>query len=415
MVLECLNRLLYDYRVDRDFSKEIKDGYRNPLEKDLNSYFEDIPNYRYGGSLAKMTANSNSCDIDLLCYFGSDNNDSLGTIYNNTLKALTKASYLVEPKNSAICVKGKLGEDKWDTTVDVVPGKYTSNDDNKDVYLWCRKDRCRLKSNPEVQINKVLKSDCKDLVRILKLYRTFNNFKFKSFYLEIFAIDIVQPEFRDDDNLYDKLVKFCSHYADIGKLKIYDPANSANDINSIHTDYEFEIIRNKIEELYRALLTNDENTVYCCLNNKPYDVDNGYINDAKSHFVNKEGLSNALISYFNVITIYGFYYMDGSWIRFDSNTVLKKNYNLRFDISVPPSFQQGSTVRLIVSNGGYEALKHNCLRGKSEEIKIYYKSNNKYYYREETTSYYGNHCVQAYVKTSSGKTYYSDILVVRVR
>lgn len=415
MVLECLKKFLYEYRVDRDFSKEIKDGYRNPLEKDLNFYFEDKPNYRYGGSLAKMTANSNSCDIDLLCYFDSDNKDSLETIFNNTLKALTKASYLVEPKNSAICVKGKIGEDKWDTTVDVVPGKYTSNDDNKDVYLWCRKDRCRLKSNPELQINKVLKSDCKDLVRILKLYRSFNNFKFKSFYLEIFAIDIVQPEFRDDDNLYDKLVKFCSHYADIGKLKIYDPANSANDINSIHTDYEFDIIRNKIKELYMALLTNDENTVYCCLKNKPYDVDNGYINDAKSHFINKEGLSKTLNPYFNVITISGFYYMNGSWIRFDSNTVLKKNYNLKFDISVAPSFQQGSTVRLIVSNGGYEALKHNCLRGKSEETEIHYKANNKYYYRYETTSYYGNHCVQAYVKTSSGKTYYSDVLVVKVR
>ena len=88
---------------------------------------------------------------------------------------------------------------------------------------------------------------------------------------------------------------------------------------------------------------------------------------------------------------------------------------MKFDISVAPSFQQGSTVRLIVSNGGYEALKHNCLRGKSEETEIHYKANNKYYYRYETTSYYGNHCVQAYVKTSSGKTYYSDVLVVKVR
>ena len=140
MVVNSLNELLSKYRVDRDFSKEIKEGYRNPLEQDLNKYFNDNPNYRYGGSLAKMTANSNSCDIDLLCYFDNDNNDSVETIYNNTLNALIHSSYLVEPKNSAICVKGKIGEDAWDTTVDVVPGKYTSNDDNNDVYLWCRKN-----------------------------------------------------------------------------------------------------------------------------------------------------------------------------------------------------------------------------------------------------------------------------------
>ncbi len=415
MVLDRLNELLSKYKVDRDFSKEIKEGYRNPLENDLNLFFNDKPNYRYGGSLAKMTANSNSCDIDLLCYFDSDNNDSLETIYNETFDALIKSSYLVEPKNSAIYVNGRKGDEKWDTTVDVVPGKYTSNDDNKDVYLWCRKNRCRLKSNPELQINKVLQSDCKELIRLIKLYRCFNNFKFKSFYLEIFAVDIVQPEFQDGDNLYDKLVKFCSHYQDIGKVKIYDPANSANNINSIHSDDEFNVIRDKIERLYSTLLTNDDDTIISCIKNQPYDIDRGYINDAKSHFENKDGLSKALIPYFNVIAITGFYRINDSWNKFDSNTTLKKNYNLKFEITVAPNFQQGSTVRLIVSNGGYEALKHNCLRGKSELTESGYRANHRYYYRYETTSYYGNHCVQAYVQTSSGKIYYSDVLIVKVR
>lgn len=415
MVLDCLNNLLVEYRVDRDFSLEIKTGYRSPLEKDLNNYYDEKPNYKYGGSLAKTTANSNSCDIDLLCYFDSENTDSLELIYNKTIEALRSASYLFKTKNSAICVYGKIGEQKWNTTVDVVPGKYTSNEDNKDVYLWCNRDKCRLKSNPELQINKVKKSNSKEIIRLIKLYREFNNFKFKSFYLEIFAIDVVEPEFVAGDNIYDKLVKFCSHYNEIGKTKIYDPANSANDINKIHDEYEFSLIRNYIEKLYRALLTNDEETIKNCILNKPYDIEKGFLNNAKSHFEFKGGLTYPLVPYFNVININGFYRFNDSWQRFDSSTILRKSYNLKFEINVAPNFQNGAVVKLIVSNSGYEALKNNCLRGKAEPTEIAYRANNKYYYRDETTSYYGNHCVQAFVKLSNGKTYYSDILVVKVR
>ena len=135
-----------------------------------------------------------------------------------------------------------------------------------------------------MQINKVKKSNSKEIIRLIKLYREFNNFKFKSFYLEIFAIDVVEPEFVAGDNIYDKLVKFCSHYNEIGKTKIYDPANSANDINKIHDEYEFSLIRNYIEKLYRALLTNDEETIKNCILNKPYDIEKGFLNNAKSHF-----------------------------------------------------------------------------------------------------------------------------------
>ncbi|MCI6014861.1 MAG: hypothetical protein MRZ09_07735 [Coprobacillus sp.] len=415
MVLDCLNNLLVEYRVDRDFSLEIKTGYRSPLENVLNNYYDEKPNYRYGGSLAKTTANSNSCDIDLLCYFDSENTDSLELIYNKTIEALRSASYLFEAKNSAICVYGKIGEPKWDTTVDVVPGKYTSNEDKKDVYLWCNRDKCRLKSNPELQINKVKKSNSKELIRLIKLYREFNNFKFKSFYLEIFAIDVVEPEFVAGDNIYDKLVKFCSHYNEIGKTKIYDPANSANDINKIHNEYEFSLIRDYIEKLYRVLLTNDEQTIKNCILNKPYDIENGFLNNAKAHFEIKGGLTNSLISCCSVININGFYKFNESWQRFDSSTILRKNYNLKFEINIAPNFQNGAIVKLIVSNSGYEALKNNCLRGKAEPTEIACRANNKYYYREETTSYYGNHCVQAFVKLLNGKTYYSDILIVKVR
>ena len=188
MVVEELNRLLNEHRVNKDFREEVKEGYRLPLQEVINTKFEAKPNYRYGGSLAKGTPNSNSCDIDLLCYVDSDCGLSVENVYNNVKDALSNSNYIFQCKNSAICVTGEKFETPWEITVDVVPGKYTSNEDNKDVYLWCNKDKKRLKSNPEIQINKVKNSNMKDVIRIIKLYRSFHNFKFKSFFLEIFAI-----------------------------------------------------------------------------------------------------------------------------------------------------------------------------------------------------------------------------------
>ena len=43
-----LLKLLDVYKVDRDFTNEIREGYRNPLEDVLNSNYDLKPNYRYG-------------------------------------------------------------------------------------------------------------------------------------------------------------------------------------------------------------------------------------------------------------------------------------------------------------------------------------------------------------------------------
>ena len=159
MVDEMLKKLLDQYMVKENLINEIRNGYRNPIEDDLNNYYQSKPNYRYGGSLAKGTANKNSCDIDLLCYFDSDYEKNVEMVYKETGEALKQAGYIYNYKNSAINVTGKFGESQWDYTIDIVPGKYTSNELNKDVYLWCNKTRCKLKSNPEVQIEKVKKSN----------------------------------------------------------------------------------------------------------------------------------------------------------------------------------------------------------------------------------------------------------------
>lgn len=400
MVVEELNKLLNKYKVNNDFRVEVKDGYRLPLQEVINSNFETKPNYRYGGSLAKGTPNSNSCDIDLLCYVDSDCGLSVENVYNNVKDALSNSNYIFQCKNSAICVTGEKHETPWEITVDVVPGKYTSNEDNKDVYLWCNKDKKRLKSNPEIQINKVKNSNMKDVIRLIKLYRSFHNFKFKSFFLEIFAIDIVEPKIKDSDNVYDKLVRFCSCYKEIGKTKIYDPANADNDIMDIHTEYEFENIRNKIKMLYEVLLTNDSKRIIEFLEGSYVSIDDAYANDAKSH---SKSLSLTVNPLFNLQCI------DSAGRKIFSGEKIGKDKHITFHINIPYSLQI-DTVGLIVSNAGYESI--NCPRGNEENTT---RKGPNHYTRSETTSYNGNHYVQAIVKTTTGRTYYSSPFVVKIR
>ncbi len=405
MIVDELNKILNENSVKNDYRAELKEDYRVPLESVLRSAFDGInPHIIYGGSLAKGTPNRNSCDMDLLCYFPADCALSVESIYNGIAKALTDAHYWIEKKNSAICVKGDYNNYKWDISVDVVPGKYTQNENNEDVFLWCNRDRCRLKSNPEKQIGYVKNSKYKDLIRLVKLYRDNRNFKFKSFYLEIFVIDYIgENELEDNDTIYDQLVKFSSHFSDIGKVSLFDPANSNNNISDIHDDYENIIIRNQIKDLYDALLTNDERTIISIMNGESVDLNKAYEHDAISH-------SSALrlnMGQANVIITCN----DEKGNSILSSQIIPKNVDLRFDVMCLGCYVEIESVHLIISNAGYESIC--CPRGKEETTE--FDRYRRVYWRKETTLYNGNHYVQAIVRLKNKRTYYSMPFIVKIR
>ena len=134
MINEFLNNILDKNKVDKDFNEEVKYEYRLPLQNTINQSFDKVkPNYRYGGSLAKGTANINDCDIDLLCYLPADCDLSVENIYETVENSLLNSNYKYESKNSSIRVSGE-NNDLWDISVDLVPGKYTYSD-NKNVFV----------------------------------------------------------------------------------------------------------------------------------------------------------------------------------------------------------------------------------------------------------------------------------------
>ena len=69
------------------------------------------------------------------------------------------------------------------------------------------------------------------------------------------------------------------------------------------------------------------------------------------------------------------------------------------------------SVKIIISNSGYEAFHANCLRGTEESTT---KITKNHYQRNETTAYNGYHYVQAKGYDNLRRPYYSNIFVVHV-
>lgn len=415
-----LNDLLKKFEVDGNEKNEIREKYRKDVETCLRNVFRsrcDKIAIRYGGSLAKDTAISDSSDIDILCYLSSDCILSVEDIYKEALHALTINGFALKAKNSAICVTGHIGDACWDKTIDVVPGKFIDNNEG-DVYLWQNRSQKKLKTNPAKQIDKIKNSNSKDLIRLIKIYRTCRRFELKSFYLEIFCIDVVEKEFDIGDDLLDKLVKFCRHYADFDSIKIYDPANSANDLSDIHNSYEFGIIKERMKELFEIVSTDNKDAIINMLIGGKTSPDKAY-EDYASEIARKKGnpFSSQLPTIYQTFPIYVEIYNEKDKTYYSDSLLkpLRKGKHLRFSVRINKYSIQISKCEWIVTNAGYEARKKGDLRGESTAVPSISRDVFDYYYKEENTTYYGDHFVQARLTTKTNHVIYTEKIRVKIR
>lgn len=209
--------------------------HRADVEALLRKEFKDCsPTIRYGGSKVKGTMILESYDLDLVCYFPHDDTKAGATlegIYNNTKSALA-TSYFVEPKQSAIRLKG-LDTDhyKQDFHVDVVPGRFT--DENKsDAYLYqAAGEKARLKTNLDVHVAHVRDSGLTDAIRLIKLWKVRNSIQMKNFVLELAVIELLKR--KKSSSLSMQLEHIWIEFRDnIESLSVKDPANpEGNDLS----------------------------------------------------------------------------------------------------------------------------------------------------------------------------------------
>lgn len=238
---EYLKKIL-EKQTFRDDDPELENlrKHRREIEDLLRSCFSKSgPLIRWGGSMAKGTMIREAYDGDMTCYFPHDETEAGGTleeIYESVAGALA-GKYEVERKTSALRVKdpstkGSKGFAQ-DLHIDVVPGRFTS-DDRNDVFLHrTTGDKERLKTNLQVHINHIGDSDVQPAIRLMKLWNVRNGIGAKTFVLELLVVKLLKD--RKTAGLAQQLEHVWTEFRDhADSLAVEDPANpSGNDLKPV--------------------------------------------------------------------------------------------------------------------------------------------------------------------------------------
>jgi hypothetical protein len=224
------------------------DAERDKVDQLLKDAFPSSgPNFTHGGSRAKGTMIREDYDLDEVCYFDHDDTgpgETLEEIYENVADTLEE-SYIVERKRSALRLKSKKGKD---LKVDIVPGRYVS-DDGTDVFLHQNEgDKERLKTNLEVHISFVRDSGCTDVIQLGKLWRTRNGILIRTFPLELLIIEVLSED--NTGTLQERFERVLQAFVDeIDDLTIEDPANpTGNDLTYALSDDLRSTLRSVAED-----------------------------------------------------------------------------------------------------------------------------------------------------------------------
>jgi hypothetical protein len=235
---EYLEAVLREQELAED-SQELTElrRHRSAVEDLLRAEFGYVPSIRYGGSKAKGTMNRESYDLDMTCYFPSDDESggsTLKEIFESVEKTL-QSSYGIERKGSAVRLHS-LDDPKTDFHIDVVPGRFVDGKEG-DVHLYrTTGEKAYLKTNLETHIEHVRESGVVPAIRLFKLWAHRRNVGIKTFALELLVVRLLED--RKFDDLPSQLKHGLTEFRDgSAKLSIEDPANPyGNDLSELLDD-----------------------------------------------------------------------------------------------------------------------------------------------------------------------------------
>lgn len=197
---------------------------RDKIEGQLRNGIKGTPKAYYGGSYAKNTMIKASYDLDLVLYWPSDSPYSLESLY--------RAAEGVLDRNWRTVRKKKVGLElpfEGDFHIDVIPGKFSSKDENY-AYLYNNKTGGRFQTSIYVQVDFVKKSGRQEVIRLIKLWKKRKNVPIKTFILESCIIEGCKGY--DRSKLESQLLAAFNYLRDnIQNVRIEDPSNSNNIIS----------------------------------------------------------------------------------------------------------------------------------------------------------------------------------------
>lgn len=176
----------------------------------------------YGGSYGKETMIREAFDLDLVLYYPHTESRSLAQIFGAVHQALVNGKYVVHPQTVALRLPSEAG-----FHVDVVPGRAQ---DASFLYATLYKNSqppSTLQTSLKVHIDAVRKTDLRQIVRLLKLWRLRHRVRLKTFALEILAARALARQPRDD---YGKALWTIFQFMakEMLTVRLEDPANTNN-------------------------------------------------------------------------------------------------------------------------------------------------------------------------------------------
>jgi len=196
------------------------------LREELTSYLGrqlgSGPRIYYGGSYGKDTMIREAFDLDLVVYYPHTDSSSLAQIFGTVHRALVNGNYEVHPQTVALRLPYQA-----EFHVDVVPGRAL---DASFLYATLYKNSqppSTLQTSLKKHVDAVRKSELRQIVRLLKIWRLRNRVPLKSFALEILAARALAGQFRHD---YSKALLATLQFMarELSTVRLEDPANRNN-------------------------------------------------------------------------------------------------------------------------------------------------------------------------------------------
>lgn len=162
-----------------------------------NHYGANIYSPINSGSHAKNVAINTKFDLDIVIPFKYNSVTSLEKMYDSIYQYFNKTYRKKEPnikiKKQDVSINLIFGKGKKELTIDIVPGREIQNGSykiNKNLHLHFNiSKRSSIQTNIEKQINHIKgRSAERDCIKLLKIWKTQKNRKYKSFFLELLVI-----------------------------------------------------------------------------------------------------------------------------------------------------------------------------------------------------------------------------------
>lgn len=194
---------------------------RGEIEGNLRNVHGSAPRFYYGGSYGKDTLIKDAFDLDIIMYFPSTDYRSLRDIFNSVHQSLLRANYIVKPKNVALRLPYDGG-----FHIDIVPGK-AQDSSFQYATLYKSEENSTRQTSLKVHIDSVRKSNAKEIIKLMKLWRLRFNLPWQSFALEQTVIRALDGKSKNDyGTAMWTVLEFIRD--NIMNIRLVDPANTNN-------------------------------------------------------------------------------------------------------------------------------------------------------------------------------------------